>query len=177
MAGIQALLAAGLVPADFPARDTARSILTAVQGGVVMLRATGRRSYLETALGAALRPVFRSSGPGLASRSQPADWQLPAASAQRRNSAARAPHVLMSASVRAIDLAVCLPAAAWQQMSAGDGAKGPRLYDWAFTQATDSGLPAGGQAAPLEGRTWLRPAGPVPLGCGLQELRGTCAIT
>jgi SRSO17 transposase len=30
---------------------------------------------------------------------------------------------------RAIDLAVCMPARAWQQMSAGDGAKGPRLYD------------------------------------------------
>ena len=41
----------------------------------------------------------------------------------------------------AIDLAVCLPARAWQQMSAGDGAKGPRLYDWAFTQTTDPALP------------------------------------
>jgi AcrR family transcriptional regulator len=63
MAGIQALLAAGVVPADFPARDTARSILTAVQGGVVMLRATGRLSYLETALGAALRPVLEAPVP------------------------------------------------------------------------------------------------------------------
>jgi SRSO17 transposase len=48
---------------------------------------------------------------------------------------------------RAIDLAVCLPAGAWQQMSAGDGAKGPRLYDWAFTQTTDPALPEDGQGA------------------------------
>jgi DDE superfamily endonuclease len=57
---------------------------------------------------------------------------------------------------RAIDLAVCLPARAWQQMSAGDGAKGPRLYDWAFTQTTDPALPEGSQ-----GMNWLlirRPA-------------------
>lgn len=51
---------------------------------------------------------------------------------------------------RAIDLAVCLPAAAWQQMSAGDGAKGPRLYDWAFTQTTDPALPPASQ-----GTNWL----------------------
>ena len=48
---------------------------------------------------------------------------------------------------RAIDLAVCLPAAAWQQMSAGDGAKGPRLYDWAYTETTDPALPEDGQGA------------------------------
>jgi SRSO17 transposase len=48
---------------------------------------------------------------------------------------------------RAIDLAVCLPAAAWQQMSAGDGAKGPRLYDWAFTETTDPALPDNAQGA------------------------------
>jgi SRSO17 transposase len=48
---------------------------------------------------------------------------------------------------RAIDLAVCLPARAWQQMSAGDGAKGPRLYDRAFTQTTDPALPDDGQGA------------------------------
>jgi SRSO17 transposase len=48
---------------------------------------------------------------------------------------------------RAIDLAVCLPAAAWQRMSAGDGAKGPRLYDWAYTETTDPALPDDGQGA------------------------------
>jgi SRSO17 transposase len=51
---------------------------------------------------------------------------------------------------RAIDLAVCLPAAAWQQMSAGDGAKGPRLYDWAYIETADPALPADGQGA-----SWL----------------------
>ena len=34
----------------------------------------------------------------------------------------------------------CRPAG-WQRLSAGDGAKGPRLYDWAY-------LPYGGDAAP-----------------------------
>ena len=48
---------------------------------------------------------------------------------------------------RAIDLAVCLPAAAWQRMSAGDGAKGPRLYDWAYIETTDPALPDDGQGA------------------------------
>jgi hypothetical protein len=48
---------------------------------------------------------------------------------------------------RAIDLAVCMPARAWQQMSGGDGAKGPRLYDWAFTQTTGPALPGNGQGA------------------------------
>jgi hypothetical protein len=47
---------------------------------------------------------------------------------------------------RATDLAVCLPARAWQQMSAGDGAKGPRPYDWALIQTTDPALPEGSQA-------------------------------
>jgi AcrR family transcriptional regulator len=60
LAGIQALVVSGLVAGDIPARDTARSILTAIQGGVVMLRGTGRLSYLETALDTALRPITRS---------------------------------------------------------------------------------------------------------------------
>jgi SRSO17 transposase len=57
---------------------------------------------------------------------------------------------------RAIDLAVCLPAGAWQQMSAGDGAKGPRLYDWALIQTTDPALPEGGKGA-----NWLLVRRPV----------------
>jgi hypothetical protein len=56
--GIQALLVAGLVPADLLVRDTARTILTAIQGGAVMLRATGRLAYLQTALDAALQPIL-----------------------------------------------------------------------------------------------------------------------
>jgi len=39
------------------ARDRARSILTAVQGGVVMLQATGRTDYLDAALTAAINPL------------------------------------------------------------------------------------------------------------------------
>ncbi|MEV7237976.1 TetR/AcrR family transcriptional regulator [Streptomyces sp. NPDC051020] len=39
------------------ARDRARSILTAVQGGVVMLQATGRTDYLDAALTAAINAL------------------------------------------------------------------------------------------------------------------------
>jgi len=48
---------------------------------------------------------------------------------------------------RAIDLAVCLPGAAWQRMSAGDGAKGPRLYYWAYIETVDPALPDDAQGA------------------------------
>jgi SRSO17 transposase len=41
---------------------------------------------------------------------------------------------------QAIDLAVRLPARAWQRLSAGVGAKGPRLYDWALVEAADPAL-------------------------------------
>ena len=42
---------------------------------------------------------------------------------------------------RVEDRAAGLPSTAWQRLSAGDGAKGPRLYDWAY-------LPCGSDAAP-----------------------------
>ena len=42
---------------------------------------------------------------------------------------------------RVEDRAAGLPSTAWQRLSAGDGAKGPRLYDWAY-------LPYGSDAAP-----------------------------
>ncbi|WP_036970579.1 TetR/AcrR family transcriptional regulator [Promicromonospora kroppenstedtii] len=58
MAGVQAMIVNGAVRPDLPVRDTARSILTAVQGGVVMLRATGRLSYLETTLDTTLEPLL-----------------------------------------------------------------------------------------------------------------------
>jgi SRSO17 transposase len=64
---------------------------------------------------------------------------------------------------RAIDLAVCLPASAWQRMSAGAGAKGPRLYDWAFTGTTDPALPADGQGA-----NWLLIRRSIPAGPGMR---------
>jgi hypothetical protein len=41
-------------------------------------------------------------------------------------------------------------------MSAGDGAKGPRLYDWALIQTTDPALPEGGKGA-----NWLLVRRPV----------------
>jgi SRSO17 transposase len=41
---------------------------------------------------------------------------------------------------KAIDLAVRLPKHAWQPVSAGAGAKGPRLYDWALIDTVDSAV-------------------------------------
>lgn len=38
---------------------------------------------------------------------------------------------------RAVEIAVRLPKTAWQPLSAGNGAKGERIYDWAMTQLTD----------------------------------------
>jgi SRSO17 transposase len=49
----------------------------------------------------------------------------------------------------AIELAARLPARAWQRVSAGPGAKGPRWYDWALIEVTD---PA---AAEGDGPHWL----------------------
>ncbi|MEX5638072.1 IS701 family transposase, partial [Parafrankia sp. FMc2] len=42
---------------------------------------------------------------------------------------------------KAIDLAVTLPTTAWNRISAGNGAKGQRLYDWALIATTDQDLP------------------------------------
>ena len=42
---------------------------------------------------------------------------------------------------RVEDRVTGIPAGLWQRLSAGDGAKGPRLYDWSY-------LPYGGDAAP-----------------------------
>jgi hypothetical protein len=58
-------------------------------------------------------------------------------------------HSILTAagSRRAVDLAVCLPARSWQRLPAGEGAKGPRLYDWALIETTDPALPADSQGA------------------------------
>ena len=74
----------------------------------------------------------------------------------------------------ATELARRLPARAWQRLSAGPGAKGPRWYDWALIDAADPAVTEGG------GPHWLlirrsisdgeyafyraRAPGPVPLG-------------
>lgn len=52
--GTQAMAAKN--PALSPS-EVARSILTAIQGGVVMLRGTGRVAYLESALASAMAPM------------------------------------------------------------------------------------------------------------------------
>ena len=43
----------------------------------------------------------------------------------------------------AAELARRLPALAWQRLSAGPGAKGPRWYDWAFIEVTDPAVTEG----------------------------------
>jgi SRSO17 transposase len=41
--------------------------------------------------------------------------------------------------LRADDLAACLPRQAWQRLSAGKGAKGQRYYDWAWVTVSHPG--------------------------------------
>jgi SRSO17 transposase len=48
------------------------------------------------------------------------------------------------AEVPACELVAGLPASAWRRLSAGDGAKGPRVYDWARVALTRPGWPGRG---------------------------------
>jgi SRSO17 transposase len=48
------------------------------------------------------------------------------------------------AEVPACELVAGLPARAWRRLSAGDGAKGPRVYDWARVELTRPGWPGRG---------------------------------
>jgi SRSO17 transposase len=48
------------------------------------------------------------------------------------------------AEVSARELVAGLPARAWRRLSAGDGAKGPRVYDWARVALTRPGWPGRG---------------------------------
>ena len=57
----------------------------------------------------------------------------------------------MATSHRADALLRRVPARAWQQVSAGKGAKGHRLYDWAFVRLDHDGPAPGDQA----GQHWL----------------------
>jgi AcrR family transcriptional regulator len=55
--GVQALEAQGTLAAGIPAARVARGILAAIQGGVLMLQATGRLGYLEDGLDVAMIPL------------------------------------------------------------------------------------------------------------------------
>jgi SRSO17 transposase len=44
---------------------------------------------------------------------------------------------------RADEVVAGLPVGAWQCLSAGEGSKGPRLYDWAWVEMESSDLPEG----------------------------------
>jgi hypothetical protein len=48
------------------------------------------------------------------------------------------------AEVAARELVAGLPARAWRRLSAGDGAKGPRVYDWARVGLVRPGWPGRG---------------------------------
>lgn len=58
-AGVQALKSAGEIDGRVDVGETATAILTAVTGGATMLQATGRLSYLESALSEALEGMRR----------------------------------------------------------------------------------------------------------------------
>jgi SRSO17 transposase len=86
------------------------------------------------------------------------------------------------AEVPARELVARLPARAWRRLSAGDGAKGPRVYDWARVALTRPGWPGRGSGCwPAGGcRTgsWpstpatARPAPPWPSWSGWPEAAG-----
>jgi SRSO17 transposase len=54
----------------------------------------------------------------------------------------------------AMEIADGLPASAWRRLSAGAGAKGGRLHDWAYLELAD--LDAGDYSAAFEGQLWTR---------------------
>ena len=58
------------------------------------------------------------------------------------------------------EIAQSLEPAAWQRLSAGDGTKGPRLYDWAYLELAD--LEADEYDAGATGTLDARPADPAP---------------
>jgi AcrR family transcriptional regulator len=76
--GVQALKDSGEINADTDVNATATAVLAAIQGGVLMMQATDRISYLETALAEALDAMRRppqtpkAKVPATASRSQSA---------------------------------------------------------------------------------------------------------
>ena len=55
-----------------------------------------------------------------------------------------APVLTPAGPLPACELARRLPARAWQRLSAGPGAKGPRWYDWALIEAADPAAAEGG---------------------------------
>jgi AcrR family transcriptional regulator len=61
LAGIEAMARQDALPPGISATQTARSILAAIQGGVVILQATGRIAYLESALDLAMAPLAAAS--------------------------------------------------------------------------------------------------------------------
>src|SRR5215218_11434595 len=52
------------------------------------------------------------------------------------------------AMIRADELAASLPRKAWQRLSAGNGSKGPRIYDWAWISIEP-------EHADAQGQRWL----------------------
>jgi AcrR family transcriptional regulator len=58
--GVQALVDAGEIDPDTDVEATATSILAAIQGGVLMMQATDRMSYLEVALEDAVSAMWKA---------------------------------------------------------------------------------------------------------------------
>jgi AcrR family transcriptional regulator len=70
--GVQALRDSGEIDASTDVRATATAVLAAIQGGVLMMQATDRISYLETALDEALDAMRRPPRTVRAKRQAPA---------------------------------------------------------------------------------------------------------
>jgi SRSO17 transposase len=84
------------------------------------------------------------------------------------------------AEVAARQLVARLPARAWRRLSAGDGAKGPRVYDWARVALTRPGWPGRGFWLLVRRRLWDGELAYYacfgPAGTSLAELVGVAGI-
>jgi AcrR family transcriptional regulator len=61
LVGVLAMAEGGGAEPGIHPREVARGIVTAIQGGVIMLQATSRVVYLEAALSAAIRPLHTAT--------------------------------------------------------------------------------------------------------------------
>jgi hypothetical protein len=90
------------------------------------------RAYVTEHLG---DPVGVATKPKLAQGMSPMCWR------SRPRSRCGRPESRVRPRSPARQLVAGLPARAWRRLSAGDGAKGPRVYDWARVALTRPGWP------------------------------------
>ena len=135
----RALIDRALYLPDGWARDASRRAEAGVPGGITFTtKPKLGRAMLERALDAGVPCAWVTGDPVYG-----ADHALRRAIEARRRGYVLAVTSGQYLGGRRVDAwAAGLPAEAWHRLSAGEGAKGPRLYDWAFLPSR-GGAPAG----------------------------------